>query len=83
VTTSAQPAGQPTTSTVPAAALRRATLGATIGSMYIMAAAVITLFVIQSARETAPGRQKAPAREPAEAAAAAQGAGQGSGQGGR
>jgi len=33
VTTNAQPAGQPTTSTVPAAVLRRATVGASIGSI--------------------------------------------------
>jgi len=52
-------------------------------ALYIMAAAVITLFVIYSARETAPGRQQAPVRERAEAAAAGRGAGQGAGQGGR
>jgi len=44
-------------------------------ALYIMAASVITLFVIYSARETAPLRQQAPAREPAAAGAAAEGAG--------
>ena len=52
-------------------------------ALYIMAAAVITLVVIYSARETAPARLSTPARARAETATVGQGAGQGASQGGR